>query len=97
MWTGLLPFALTRKPSAERGSCAVQRLAGPLYLGRQRCVEQFLSPSWRVRSVMSLKQQSAGQPPADLNVVLGSGCDRGLHLPLSLVLSSSSETGVVIQ
>lgn len=47
------------------------------------------------RSVISLKQQF--WPPADLNVVLGSGCDWGLHLPLSVVLSSISETGAVIE
>lgn len=56
-WTGLLPFALTCKPGAAGGSCAMQMFAGQMsYLGRERCVEH----TWRVRTGMSLKQQLPG-------------------------------------
>lgn len=97
MRMGLTLFALAHELSAVRGGCAVRTLAGLLYLDRERCVEQFLSPQLEdeVRDVP--ETAAAGQPPAVLNVALGSGCDRELHLPLSLVLSSGSETGIVIQ
>lgn len=97
MWTGLLLFALAHKLSATGGCCAVRMLAGLLYLDRERCVEQFLSPQLEDEVRDDPETAAAGQPPAVLNVALGSGCDGELHLPLSLVLISGSETGIVIQ